>query len=52
MGKKADVDAILKQIIKIKDYVDIKKNFLAALLNYLLEHNVIVKKKYNNIESY
>ena len=33
-------------------YKDYNKDFLAARLNYLLEHNVIVKKKYNNIESY
>ena len=50
--KRADVDAILNQVIKINDCVDINKDFLAARLNYLLEHNVIVKKKYNNIESY
>ena len=50
--KRTDVDAILNQIIKNNDCVDINKDFLAARLNYLLEHNVIVKKKYNNIESY
>ena len=49
--KRTDVDAILNQIIKNNDCVDINKDFLAARLNYLLEHNVIVKKKYNNIES-
>ena len=32
--------------------VDTNKDFLAARLNYLLEHNVSVKKNYNNIESY
>ena len=50
--KRTDVDAILNQIIKNNDCVDINNDFLAAPLNYLLEHNVIVKKKYNNIESY
>ena len=50
--KRADVDAILNQIIKNNNCVDINKDFLAARLNYLLEHNVIVKKIYNNIESY
>ena len=50
--KTTDVDAILNQIIKNNDCVDINKYFLAAGLNYLLEHNVIVKKKYNNRESY
>ena len=50
--KKADVDAILTQIIKINDCVDINIDFLAARLNSLLEHNVIVKKKYNNIKSF
>ena len=50
--KRTDVDAILNQIIKNNDCVDINKDFLAAHLNYLLEHNVILKKKYNNIESY
>ena len=50
--KRTDVYAILNQIIKNDDCVDINKDFLAARLNYLLEHNVIVKKKYNNIESY
>ena len=43
---------ILNQIIKNNDCVDINKDFLAVRLNYLREHNVIVKKKYNNIESY
>lgn len=47
-----DVDAILIQIIKHNDCVDVIKDFLAARLNYLLEHNEIVKKKYNSIESY
>ena len=28
------------------------KDFLVARLNYLLEYNETVKKKYNNIESY
>ena len=50
--KRTNVDAILNQIIKNNDSVDINKDFLAARLNYLLEHNVIVKKKYNNKESY
>ena len=50
--KRADVDAILNQIKKNSDCVDINKDFHAARLNYLLEHNVIAKKKYNNIESY
>ena len=50
--KRADVDAILNQITKNNNCVDINKDFLAARLNYLLEHNVIVKKIYNNIESY
>ena len=52
MEKRADVDAILNQIIKINDCVDINKDFLAARLNYLLEHNEIEKKKYHNMESY
>ena len=47
-----DVDAILIQIIKHNDCVDVIKDFLAARLNYLLEHNVIVKNKYNIIASY
>ena len=38
---------MLNQIIKINDCVDINKDFLAALLNYLIKHNVTVKKKYN-----
>ena len=33
-------------------YVDINIDFHAARLNSLLEHNVIVKKKYTNIESF
>ena len=36
----------------MNDCVDINKDFLAARLNYLLKHNVIAKKKYNNVESY
>ena len=52
MEKRADVDAILNQMIKINDSVDVNIDFLAARLNYLLEHNVIVKKKYSNIESF
>ena len=51
LKKRADIDAILNEIIKNIDCVDINKD-LAARLNYLLEHNVIVKKKYNSIESY
>ena len=48
-----DVDAISNQIIKkINDCVDINVEFLAARLKSLLEHNVIVKEKYNNIESF
>ena len=43
--KRADVDAILNQIIKNNDSLDINKDFLAARLNYLLEHNLIMKKK-------
>ena len=50
--KRADGDAILSQIIKINDWLDINMDFLAARLNSLLERNVIVKKKYNNIESF
>ena len=50
--KRAGVDAILNQIIKNNDCVAINKDCLAARLNYLPEHNVIVKKKYNNIDSY
>ena len=50
--KRADGDAILSQIIKINDWLDINIDFLAARLNSLLERNVIVKKKYNNIESF
>ena len=42
--KKADVDAILIQIIKNNDCDYINKDFLTALLDYLLEHNVIVMK--------
>ena len=49
--KRTDVDAILIQITKNKDCGHINKDFLAARLNHLLEHNVIVKKKYNNILS-
>ena len=52
MEKRAEIDAILNHIIKINDCVDINKAFYAALLNYLLEHKVIAKKKYNNIGSY
>ena len=37
--KRTDVDAILNQIIKNNDCVNINKDFLAACLNYLLEHN-------------
>ena len=51
LKKRADIDAILNEIIKNIDCVNINKD-LAARLNYLLEHNVIVKKKYNSIESY
>ena len=40
--KRTDVDAILNQIIKNNDCVDINKDFLAARLDYLLEHIVIV----------
>ena len=43
--KRTDVHAILKQIIKINECVDINKDFLAARLNYVLEHNVMFKKK-------
>ena len=50
--KRADVDAILNKIIKNNDCVDINEDFVTARLNYLLVHYVIVKKKYNNIESY
>ena len=42
--KTADVDTVLK-IIRINDCVNIKIDFLAACLNSLLEHNVIVKKQ-------
>ena len=42
--KRSDVDAILNQIIKNNDCVEINKDFFAARLNYLLEHKVIVKK--------
>ena len=42
--KTADADTVLK-IIKIDDCVNIKIDFLAACLNSLLEHNVIVKKQ-------
>ena len=51
LKKRADIDAILNEIIKNIDCVYINKD-LAARLNYLLEHNEIVKKKYNSIESY
>ena len=44
--KRTDVDAILSQIIKINDWLDINIDFLAARLNSLLERKVIVKKKY------
>ena len=50
--KRAEADATLYQIIKINDCVGINSDFLAAHLNDLLEHNVIIKKKYNSIESY
>lgn len=50
--KRAEADAILYQIIKINDCVGINSDFLAAHLNDLLEHNVIVKKKYNDIKSF
>ena len=42
--KKTDVDAILIQIIKNNDCDYINKDFLTALLDYPLEHNVIVMK--------
>ena len=50
--KRTNVDAIINQIIKINDCVDINTEFLTARLNSLLGHNVIVKKKYHNIESF
>ena len=37
--KRIDVDAISNQIT-----VDVNKDFFAARLNYLIEHNVIAKK--------
>ena len=49
MEKRADVDTILNQIIELNDCANINEDFL---LNYMLEHNVIVKQKYNNIEPY
>ena len=52
MEKRADVDAISNQIVKINDFVDININFLADRSNYLLKRKVIVKKIYNNRESY
>lgn len=39
-----DADVILIQIIKNNDCDYINKDFLTALLDYLLEHNVIVMK--------
>ena len=36
--------------VKINDCVGINTGFLAAGSNYLVEHSVTVKKKYNNIE--
>ena len=50
--KKRTVDVILNQIIKINDWVDINIDFLATCLNSLLEHNVIAKKKHDNIVSF
>ena len=44
--KRADVDAILNQIMKINDCVDVNINFLSVCLNYLLKHNIVVKKIY------
>ena len=44
--KSADVDAILNQIMKINDCVDVNINFLSVCLNYLLKHNIVVKKIY------
>ena len=44
--KIADVDAILNQIMKINDCVDVNINFLSVCLNYLLKHNIVVKKIY------
>ena len=50
--KRADVDAISNQIVKINNFVDININFLADCSNYLLKRKVIVKKIYNNRKSY
>ena len=50
--KRPDIDAILNQSLEINDSADINKDFIAVRLNYLLVQNIIVKKKYNNIESY
>ena len=36
----------------MNDCVDINMDFHADRLKSLLEHNVIVKKKYDNIESF
>ena len=44
--KRADVDAILNQIMKINNCVDVNINFLSVCLNYLLKHNIVVKKIY------
>ena len=44
--KRADVDAILNQIMKINDCVDVNINFLSVCLNYLLKDNIVVKKIY------
>ena len=44
--KRADVDAILNQIMKINDCLDVNINFLSVCLNYLLKHNIVVKKIY------
>lgn len=41
----AGVDAILNQIIETNDCVSINVGFLAALLNYLIEHNQRKEKK-------
>ena len=52
MEKRADVDVILNQIIKVNNCVNINIDFLAVCLNYSFKDNVIVKKKCKNIESY
>ena len=44
--KRADVDAILNQIMKINDCVDVNINFLSVCLNYLLKDDIVVKKIY------